>query len=165
MEKVMDEVIDNPELFELFAAYADVDENLLGAMHILIALDDFDSEDEAMEFAMEIWERATSGEDFFELKMEYSQDPGRFSFPDGYTFGPGEMVPEFEAGTRALEIGEISEPILAIHPHYQGIHIILRVEPMLSFREMEDLIIQAFEAKVDAADIVLLPALQEIPVN
>ena len=30
---------------------------------------------------------------------------------DGYTFGPGEMVTEFEEGTTALAVGEISQPI------------------------------------------------------
>ena len=43
---------------------------------------------------------------------------------DGYTFGPGEMVTEFEEGTAALAVGEISQPIQSDY----GYHIILRLD-------------------------------------
>ena len=43
--------------------------------------------------------------------------------PDGYVFGPGEMVTEFEEGTKALQPGQISQPIQSSF----GWHIILRL--------------------------------------
>ena len=62
---------------------------------------------------------------FDELMHEYSQDTGLQSNPDGYDFSAGQMVSEFEQGTRDLEYNEISEPILSQF----GYHIILRLKP------------------------------------
>lgn len=170
-DRVIDEIIISPEKFANFAHYME-EEEILAAKHILIRVGEFENEEAAMEFATEIWERAVAGEDFAELKEAYSEDPGRVSHPDGYTFTTGMMVPEFEQTTRELEIGEISYPIRAYH----GIHIILRVEP-----NMEDVmrprnaptpearraraVIMAFLTKTENANIVFLPALYEIPVE
>jgi len=85
-------------------------------------------EDNATDRANSILERIRAGEDFDTLMHEYSEDPGLMSFPNGYVFGPMEMVSEFEQGTRDLAIGEISEPIRTAH----GYHIIMRIE---SFEE------------------------------
>lgn len=60
---------------------------------------------------------------FNELMLEYTTDPGITSYPDGYFFGPGEMVATFEEGTAALEVGEMSQPIYSSY----GYHIILRI--------------------------------------
>ncbi|MDR3209914.1 MAG: peptidyl-prolyl cis-trans isomerase [Oscillospiraceae bacterium] len=54
--------------------------------------------------------RLYSGADFdtyFDERMnaDSADAGGLYSFPDGYIFGPGTMVPEFEEGTRALEPG------------------------------------------------------------
>lgn len=62
---------------------------------------------------------------FDSLLAQYGADPGMKSNPDGYVFGPGEMVSEFEAGTAALAVGEISAPIQSAF----GYHIILRLAP------------------------------------
>lgn len=63
---------------------------------------------------------------FDELMFQYSQDGGLVSNPDGYTFGPGEMVAEFEEGTTALDYGAYSaEPVQSTF----GYHIILRLAP------------------------------------
>ena len=56
---------------------------------------------------------------------EYSEDTGLESYPDGYTYQEGEMVDEFYAGTKALEIGEYSR---LVESNY-GFHIIMRIEP------------------------------------
>ena len=65
--------------------------------------------------------------DFDALMHEHSEDSGLVTNPDGYTFVSGEMVTEFEEGTRALEIGQISGIIESPY----GYHIILRQEPDL----------------------------------
>lgn len=61
---------------------------------------------------------------FDALMMEYSEDSGLEAYPDGYLFGPGEMVASFEEGTKALEVGAISEIIESEF----GYHIILRLD-------------------------------------
>jgi hypothetical protein len=73
--------------------------------------------------------KSYSGDDFdtfFDgLMNEYSQDPGGLaSFPDGYLFQSGNMFPEFEAGTIALEIGQFSQELVESEAGY---HIIYRL--------------------------------------
>ncbi|MBE7017328.1 MAG: hypothetical protein E7420_04140 [Ruminococcaceae bacterium] len=60
---------------------------------------------------------------FDALMNEHSEDSGLLTNPDGYYFAPGEMVTEFENGTKALENYEISEIIESPY----GYHIILRL--------------------------------------
>lgn len=60
---------------------------------------------------------------FDELMTSYSEDPGTLYYPDGYTFRPGEMVDEFQAGAEALKDYEISELVKSDF----GYHIILRL--------------------------------------
>ncbi len=48
------------------------------------------------------------GADFDKLMNEFSEDPGLATNPDGYTFGKGEMVPEFEKTAFELEKGKVS---------------------------------------------------------
>ena len=45
------------------------------------------------------------------------------SSPDGYVFTEGEMVDEFYQGTKALEVGGVSDPIKSSY----GWHIIQRL--------------------------------------
>lgn len=59
---------------------------------------------------------------FAELADEYSEDGGRETNPEGYTFGPGEMVAEFENATAALGENEVSDIVESSY----GYHIILR---------------------------------------
>lgn len=60
---------------------------------------------------------------FDELMTEYSEDPGTQVYPDGYTFRPGEMVDEFQAGAEALKDYEVSGLVESDF----GYHIILRL--------------------------------------
>ena len=60
---------------------------------------------------------------FDPLLTIYGEDPGMAANPGGYLFGPGEMVAEFEEGTKALQPGQISQPIQSSY----GWHIIQRL--------------------------------------
>ena len=59
---------------------------------------------------------------FDELMNEHSEDTGLAAFPNGYLFGPGEMVAVFEETTAALPEYGLSEPVESSY----GYHIILR---------------------------------------
>ena len=149
------------------------EEELLAAKHILANFANFDSEEEAEEFANELLARVNAGEDFDMLVAEYGQDPGMHMNPQGYTFTEGAMVPQFEQGTRDLEIGEISGLVRSEF----GFHIIMRVEPdetsimrapgAPEVRTLEDRMMEAIflgiQAMVDDASIEFLPALEDIP--
>lgn len=121
-----------------------IEENgLYGAKHILLstrrALEDGSYEDFSDEEKAQVLETANSlrqqlrdagdsEEKFNELMNEYSEDgrdeEGNLYYPEGYTTAyAGQMVPEFEEGALALEMGEISEPIQTDY----GYHIILRI--------------------------------------
>jgi len=82
--------------------------------------------------AEDILARIRAGEDFTELMHAYSEDPGLASCPYGYTFRPGTMVPEFEAATRELAIGEVSDLVFTDlgGGRGSGIHIIMRIPPI-----------------------------------
>ena len=60
---------------------------------------------------------------FRELADEYSEDPGRETYPTGYTFTTGAMMPEFEAAAYALAEGAVSEIVESSF----GYHILLRL--------------------------------------
>ena len=72
------------------------------ASHILI-----DSEDKANEVLAEI----KGGLDFAEAAKKYSSCPSGAQGGDLGEFTRGRMVPEFEAATFAMKVGEISEPV------------------------------------------------------
>lgn len=59
---------------------------------------------------------------FDAMMKEYSEDPGSFSFPNGYYFTAGQMVPSFENAVRALEENGLSD---LVESEY-GFHIIYR---------------------------------------
>ena len=104
------------------------EEGIVSAKHILIATTGDKAEDaKKLELAESILKQLQNGADFDKLMNQYTEDPGLEHYPDGYTFGPGEMVDEFYDGTIALEVGEISEIIKSTH----GYHIIMRTETNL----------------------------------
>ncbi len=71
--------------------------------------------------AEEILKKIQEGGDFDALVEEFNEDPGQPA--EGYTFGPGEMVPEFEKAAFALGLNEISGIVETAH----GYHIIKRI--------------------------------------
>ena len=104
------------------------DETYLRCKHVLIKTVDDDNnelenQDELKAKAEEVASRAKAGEDFDALIKEYNEDPGMESSPDGYVFTEGEMVDAFYQGTKALEVGGISDPIKSSY----GWHIIQRL--------------------------------------
>lgn len=92
---------------------------------------------------------------FDSLLAQYGTDPGMKNDPDGYVFGPGDMVSEFEAGTAALAVGQISAPIQSAY----GYHIILRLAP--TEQEAADYRKSAFPA--DAFDDATAPYVGTAP--
>lgn len=114
------------------AAYVE-ETGLLRAKHILLLTkdpdtgEDYDDAKKAEQKAKAEDILAKLREDpaqFDTLMNENSEDSGLSSYPDGYLFGPNEMVTEFEEGTRALAVGEISELVESTY----GYHIILRLD-------------------------------------
>lgn len=72
------------------------------ASHILV---------ETEEEARTLREELASGADFATVAQEYSTGPTGPNGGELGWFGPGMMVPEFEAAVTGLEPGEISEPV------------------------------------------------------
>lgn len=92
-----------------------------------------DKQNEAEKKAEEIYEKIKNGEDFDQLMNEYSQDPGLQTNPDGYTFGRGEMVPEFEQTAYALKPGEVSEIVKTDF----GYHIIKVLDKFVDYYPLD----------------------------
>lgn len=103
----------------------------LKAKHILISTVDENgnplSEEKVKELKKivdEIYDEIKKGADFDSLMNEFGEDPGVKANPDGYVFTKGDMVPEFENAAYALEVGQVSEPVLSAY----GYHIIKLVD-------------------------------------
>ena len=80
---------------------------------------------EALAFAQSLRQRILDGEDFADLALRFSNDPGSGS--QGGDLGwaeRGRYVPEFDEAAFALEVGEISEPVKTSF----GYHIIELLE-------------------------------------
>ncbi len=112
------------------AAFAKMSQEYYNAKHILFATvdtttrlplaDDVKTQKKAL--AEETYQRILTGEDYDTLMNELSEDPGLQSNPNGYIFGSGEMVPEFEQGTASLEINNV-----ILVESSLGFHIIKRL--------------------------------------
>ncbi len=108
----------------------DVDppEDSVRARHILLAFPQGATQtqvDSVVALAIELKDRAASGESFEALARRYSEDPG--SGPLGGDlgfFGPGTMVQPFEEATYALEVGGVSDPVQSPF----GLHVIQLVD-------------------------------------
>lgn len=62
-------------------------------------------------------------EKFFEYMKNYSEDPGKESYPDGYCFTEGTMVQEYTDTTKALKDYEVSDVVESKF----GYHVIMRL--------------------------------------
>lgn len=110
------------------------DSDKIRAKHILISFpEDIEKDDkgnipesakaQTLEKANEVLSKVNAGEDFDTLMAQYSQDPGTQAYPDGYIFGKGEMVQEFEDASYTLEEGKTSGLVETTY----GYHIIQRL--------------------------------------
>ena len=80
--------------------------------HILIAIDEQDTEESALDLVTNLKNRLSTGEAFEILAKEFSNDPG--SAENGGDLGWAErglFVPEFDETLFNLEINQISEPV------------------------------------------------------
>lgn len=123
---------------EDLAVYA-ADQNYIPADHILLSTKDLttgealtdEQKAEKKALAEEIKQKLDACEGdideltalFQELADQYSEDPGRETYPTGYTFTTGSMVQEFEDAAYALSEGEVSEVVESS----LGYHILLRL--------------------------------------
>ena len=83
------------------------------------------TEEEALKLANEVAALASAeGADFAELAKTHSDGPSGRNGGDLGVFPPGQMIPEFSAATKKLQIGEVSKPVKTDF----GYHIILRKE-------------------------------------
>ena len=108
------------------------------ARHILLKADENSPEtlhSEKSSKAAEIMELARGGENFIELAKKYSEGPSKDSGGDLGFFGPGSMVPPFDAAVFAMKPGDISEVVKTRF----GYHIILLedIKPQTT-RELAD---------------------------
>lgn len=98
------------------------------ARHILITTTDDvgaplseEAKAEKLELANSLLDRIKAGEDIGVLAAEYSQDPGSSNNNGEYTFGRGEMVPEFETAAFDNEDGAIwAEPVETSYGYHIG---------------------------------------------
>lgn len=102
------------------------DDTNVSAQHILIKNNSTKYQD-PRKTAEEVLKRVKSGEDFMALKEEFNEDTGEPKF--GYSFGHGEMVPEFEDAAFKLDYDQTSE---IVETNY-GYHIIKRVVGLAEF--------------------------------
>ncbi|PYC24521.1 peptidylprolyl isomerase [Aquipseudomonas alcaligenes] len=82
------------------------------AAHILLEVNDKQSDEQAKAKLEEAAKRLQAGEDFAVLAKELSQDPGSADNGGDLGFaGPGVYDPEFEKALYALNKGEVSAPV------------------------------------------------------
>lgn len=95
--------------------------NHASVKHILFLTNDEGKSDEQLALANSVLAKIKSGESFDELLKQYNEDTGEPA--SGYTFGPGEMVKEFEEASFALNLNQVSSVIKSPY----GFHIIKRI--------------------------------------
>ncbi|MBT8148690.1 MAG: SurA N-terminal domain-containing protein, partial [Gammaproteobacteria bacterium] len=110
--------------------------------HILLEINQQQSEDQAREKARQVMQRHRDGASFAELAAEISQDPGTATEGGllGYAEQDGSFPPAFEQAAFALQQGEVSEPVLTD----AGIHLIkvtdIEKDEMPPFSELKPVI-------------------------
>ncbi len=140
LEKAEKEITDNIEKYK----EKDMDlskwksNEMVTAQHVLIS-NESEKFENPEETAKEVLKKAKDGEDFAKLIEEYNEDPGATAA--GYTFGPGEMVKEFEDAAFALDCDEISDVVKTDY----GFHVIHRITGLA---ELQNYWVQSVEYKL-----------------
>ncbi len=148
---------------EVLAYYEDRQQEYLippsvGAQHILFRTQDETEEEIEVirDQARVVLDRAKSGEDFGDLAREFSEDTSASAGGDLGTFGPGQMVPEFEIAAFALGEGATSDLVETDF----GIHIIRvnekqdgRARPLEEVRTSIETVLKSQEAAAQAAAV------------
>lgn len=94
----------------------------LRASHILFRTDEEGVDENTVKVQAEaVLARAKNGEDFAELASEFGSDATKDEGGDLGWFGKGVMVPEFEVGAFATEVGQVSAELIKTQ---FGYHII-----------------------------------------
>ena len=116
----------------------------------------------AAEAALAQLQTADDREAAMDALMVLSEDPGKAYYPDGYTFGKGKMVQEFEDTAYALAEGELS----GIVESYYGYHIILRlpIDPD-AVMDVDKTTLVGYTVRFNAAQIDYERALDEAVEN
>ena len=110
------------------------------ASHILVCWEGKTScaqertQEEAEAIVAEIQTKLDLGEDFASLAEEYSDGPSASTGGELGWFGQGQMVPEFEEATAALNVGEISEQVETDF----GYHIVILNDKKDSLEDFEE---------------------------
>lgn len=115
--------------------------NYIKAAHILFMTQDqqtgtpYDEETIAQKKAQaeETLAKINNGEDFNTLMHELSEDTGLETYPEGYEFTKGQMVPQFEEAAFALEENAVSEIVETSY----GFHIIKRLPFEINAEKIE----------------------------
>lgn len=79
------------------------------AQHILVG-QEFEAQD--------LIKKLDEGVSFEQLAKDFSQCPSGKSGGNLGSFGRGQMVPEFEVATFALEVGQVSAPVKTQFGHH-----------------------------------------------
>ena len=164
---LLDDVEVNDEALEAFfadtrAVYAEPERRRLA--HILIEITDENPESEAKAEIDNVYQQIVEGADFADLAKEYSDDPGSAEIGGDLGFtDPGTFVEEFEEVGYALNLNQMSQPVLTEF----GYHIIKLIdleaakEPV--FAEVRDEVEAAYrEVKAEEMFVDLSSKLSEI---
>ncbi|MBE7052841.1 MAG: hypothetical protein E7391_01015 [Ruminococcaceae bacterium] len=137
----------------------------LKAKHILISTKDEngnpltdEKQAELKKVVDEIYNQIKNGADFDALMNEFGEDPGVESNPDGYVFTKGDMVKEFEDTAYALEIGQVSEPVLSDYG-YHIIKLVDKIEYLPYDMAKETILTELSLKKVEDVINMLVPSL------
>lgn len=123
MQKINEDIVNNPDAYypeDISILNHYVQPDGASVKHILIQADNTNKAEKRKD-AEAILKRVQSGEDFDALVAEFNEAPGAGT--TGYTFGPGEMVKEFEDASFGLGLGATSGIVETSY----GFHIIKRI--------------------------------------
>lgn len=155
--------VDEDELLAQYQQSAEsyISEEKRETRHILLSTNGDEDEDAQRALADKLVADLRAGADFAELAKTHSADPG--SANAGGSLGiveRGQMVPEFEQATFALEQGAISDPVKSQF----GFHIIqvekIELPQQQPFEEVKDQLLQ--EEKDRIAEEMLLDRVDQL---